>query len=554
MGQSRLIILLTISLTGICSEIVPSEKWHDAQLHCRQNQTVLTNALHNASSADGYYWTGYYVRMSQWIKIIGCFRDTNVERTSLLKRTFEMRFPSAGLCQENCLMFNYSVFGVKSTKCVCLQNVPQEEYEGASQCHLLCENKYSNETSIKFSQDCGGEKNYNVFKSDFLKQDSTSTTEMRCLSIQCSEKKFFQKNCNEYLPQVCNKTVLQVNSKMWKDSTKLCKAEKDGYLSGDLPTNDADQACNLINGFASGPSWLGIVKEKYISVYKGQILPLLGTPLTEYLYPKRCLKCNSINCMFADCVDKNNVVCMQMQQTTTSTRHTSSSTTMTINESYTNTGEISSTTGSSKNVFLERTTFSIQSPYRNESLINTKSDSVPIISIALPVTISIAVGSVALILGILWKRRQTEKNAKPKQTQHDTNSPKYSEKNNVDHSLPNNYFVLAKIKSDSSIGSTNSIRDKYSKSPYNESSDGDYDHLGQNFIQKVEEDTYHHAFFSSNEDESDYGVKNINEGILTENPYDHTNTGTYQTTMSDNEYSTISLNRQSGLAIVAVEF
>lgn len=56
---------------------------------------------------------------------------------------------------------------------------------------------------------------------------------------------------------------------MWKDSTKLCKAEKDGYLSGDLPTNDADQACNLINGFASGPSWLGIVKEKYISVYKG---------------------------------------------------------------------------------------------------------------------------------------------------------------------------------------------------------------------------------------------------------------------------------------------
>lgn len=131
---------------------------------------------------------------------------------------------------------------------------------------------------------------------------------------------------------------------------------------------------------------------------------------------------------------------------------------------------------------------------------------------------------------------------------------KYSEKNNVDHSLPNNYFVLAKIKSDSCIGSTNSIRDKYSKSPYNESSDGDYDHLGQNFIQKVEEDTYHHAFFSSNEDESDYGVKNINEGILTENPYDHTNTGTYQTTMSDNEYSTISLNRQSGLAIVAVEF
>lgn len=38
---------------------------------CSKNKTVLTNVLYNASSADGYYWTGYYVRMSQWIKIIG---------------------------------------------------------------------------------------------------------------------------------------------------------------------------------------------------------------------------------------------------------------------------------------------------------------------------------------------------------------------------------------------------------------------------------------------------------------------------------------------------
>lgn len=38
---------------------------------CRKNETVLTNVLYQESSADGYYWTGYHVRMSQWIKIIG---------------------------------------------------------------------------------------------------------------------------------------------------------------------------------------------------------------------------------------------------------------------------------------------------------------------------------------------------------------------------------------------------------------------------------------------------------------------------------------------------
>lgn len=35
-------------------------------------------------------------------------------------------------------------------------------------CRLSCENAYSNETSIKFSQDCGGENTYNVFKTGII--------------------------------------------------------------------------------------------------------------------------------------------------------------------------------------------------------------------------------------------------------------------------------------------------------------------------------------------------------------------------------------------------
>lgn len=56
--------------------------------------------------------------------------------------------------------------------------------------------------------------------------------------------------------------------------------------------------------------------------------------------------------------------------TTTTSSQTSPSTKMTINDSYTNTGDFSSTTDSS--VILETTTFAIKSTNRNESLMNSK--------------------------------------------------------------------------------------------------------------------------------------------------------------------------------------
>lgn len=56
--------------------------------------------------------------------------------------------------------------------------------------------------------------------------------------------------------------------------------------------------------------------------------------------------------------------------TTTTSSQTSLSTKMTINDSYTNTGDFSSTTDSS--VILETTTFAIKSTNRNESLMNSK--------------------------------------------------------------------------------------------------------------------------------------------------------------------------------------
>lgn len=57
---------------------------------------------------------------------------------------------------------------MQSTKCHCLKDVPLQKNVPCDQCRFKCENKYSNETSIKFSQVCGGVNTYNVFKSGMI--------------------------------------------------------------------------------------------------------------------------------------------------------------------------------------------------------------------------------------------------------------------------------------------------------------------------------------------------------------------------------------------------
>lgn len=104
---------------------------------------------------------------------------------------------------------------------------------------------------------------------------------------------------------------------------------------------------------------------------------------------------------------------------------------------------------------------------------------------------------------------------------------------------------MDKTETYSVVNSINHTKDKDRKSPNKECSDDDYDHLGKNVREEVEEeDTYHHAFFPSNENESDYGtcIRNMSAECLMENPYSHTNTGDHHVILEDNEYNTISIN------------
>lgn len=62
---------------------------------------------------------------------------------------------------------------MQSTQCVCLGEVLLQSNlpAGPGHCHLPCENAYSNETSNRFTKDCGGEKTYNVFETGIIVRD-----------------------------------------------------------------------------------------------------------------------------------------------------------------------------------------------------------------------------------------------------------------------------------------------------------------------------------------------------------------------------------------------
>lgn len=49
--------------------------------------------------------------------VIGCYEESAVNTGT--KKSYEMYFPSAGLCQEVCFASSYSVFGVQVTLLVC---------------------------------------------------------------------------------------------------------------------------------------------------------------------------------------------------------------------------------------------------------------------------------------------------------------------------------------------------------------------------------------------------------------------------------------------------
>lgn len=380
---------------------------------CRNEGKVLPSDLPNAMSSSQYYWTGYHIRRSNWIQIIGCFEETDVKR--LTRETYSVYFPSAGLCQEVCLNSNALVFGLKSNVCACLKQTPSQESKRSSDCELSCDKEYSNETTIKFQYDCGGHGTYTLFKSGFYPESSQSQT-LDCLSIQCGlrDKRFIERICSVIYNIVCNTTAYQYPG-YWKEAVILCKAVSDSYLLGNVDLTDVDQACSVIQGQLNGPSWLGIAKETYISTDGVQ------DKISKFQSPRpeRCLKCNRKNCVFADCSEHNNFMCLEKEKLIMTQ----------INGRYPE----NSTRGHDKEY----------EPKQNATFKTTGKDSSSSL-IAVPVCLTVLflfIGAIVIVFFIRWKKNKDLQNKE----QSPTNKFKYAdnaEYSNVEKPAESNYCEL----------------------------------------------------------------------------------------------------------------
>nr|XP_034307352.1 uncharacterized protein LOC117682889 [Crassostrea gigas] len=504
-----LILSITSLITGCSGSVsnISKTNWRDAQGLCRTKgsiSSVFPHALRN----EMYFWTAFYTRLSAWIKIIGCYEESAVN--TVTRKSYEMYFPSAGLCQEICFASSYSVFGVQLKKCVCLEQIPGQWRRGADDCSLSCSGKYPYETSNRFQNECGGHQTYNLFKSGSEMENSLLTTEA-CVSIQCQgDQRFIEQECNEVIAQICNQT-LYTEYNNWQSTSAECKLKHNSYLFGDVDLTDPRRSCDLIQGQPQGPSWLGIAKELYVSTYevKDDIDKIKRKPSISN--PKKCLKCNKLACTFADCNEFNYYVCLPM--------HGSISTTPTATTTSTH-------------------------PQGTISTSTTQTGNTNVSMVVVPVSVIVILGLVAQLLVILWRRRQTEMTGETNNVQYKPDLTKYSEKSDSNFSLQNDKFVLEKMETYSLVNCTYHAEVEDSRSPYEECyGDDGYEYINENLREIVEDNNdYHDAFFPSNEGESDYGVRNRSDECQIENPYNHTNTGEYHVVLADNEYNRISFN------------
>ncbi|MES1922678.1 hypothetical protein MHBO_004200 [Bonamia ostreae] len=57
----------------------------------------------------------------------------------------------------------------------------------------------------------------------------------------------------------------------WRESMEHCEMYFDSYLFGDLPLGSRKKMCKTIGVELSGPTWIGIATQIYISADQGNI-------------------------------------------------------------------------------------------------------------------------------------------------------------------------------------------------------------------------------------------------------------------------------------------
>nr|XP_022302966.1 uncharacterized protein LOC111110661 isoform X2 [Crassostrea virginica] len=279
--------------------------WFEAQEQCRDRGGLTIED----DKSDQSYWIGRYRRITPWIKIKGCFKDSVLSNITP-KLSLSMFRTSVGICQEMCQRHNTTVFAVKAKNCICIEDVSAmflsesvDPKNCNSDCFLVKNDIYENE--------CGGNSSYNVFE--------------------------FESNT-----AIGNSSFGPGTG--WTQAMKNCKdAEQPSYLFGNVELQNANLACNSIE-FSNNIAlfWIGVARQMYLNKDDGWNF---GIDQRQSF-----IECKtSTNNEYQDCLTKmNNSVFCSLQSIGVSTVSSSS-----LDTRYTTQHE---TLTIGKNVFVDDTT------------------------------------------------------------------------------------------------------------------------------------------------------------------------------------------------------
>ncbi|XP_062613606.1 uncharacterized protein LOC134275345 [Saccostrea cucullata] len=269
---------------------IETYNWFDAQQLCRNSSKRLTT---NASGSMDFIWTGRHKRFSQWIKILGCYKDSSL-RGGLIINMTDLEYPSIGLCQEHCLRRHYSVYAMKATECVCLQ----KDFKGIHLPWDECDRHCLNENDDILSTECGGKEAFNVFSTETGNQ--FTDVDKQCIALLCEEdfSRFKPLDCSDPLEMICSISEVYSIKGNWRSSFQKCKSVNNTNQNGILDLSNAEEACNVINVTSEAPLWVRVVREIYMSEDQGE-------SFFDKTLITKCQKCKNSHCEFVTCFEKN---------------------------------------------------------------------------------------------------------------------------------------------------------------------------------------------------------------------------------------------------------
>lgn len=479
-----------ITLTAISQS--KAITWFEAQTKCRENNQSLTLWKNQSTN---FYWTGFYKKRSHWIKIIGCYNSSGIQTAQ--NTEIELSISSPPLCQEHCLQENKTLFAVQNNTCICLSDGFDSSTHqlASSNCTYMCT------SGGLLSTECGGESAFNVFLTD----TTNLNVYRRCLSLQCGEDpKFLNYTCSSSLLTICSSLkVDNTTSNTWIEKKKYCKVKRN-YPIGNLTLSNITMACAESNHKSATPRWIGVVHEVTNKKDQGQLIMA-----SDQIFVKKCLKCH-----FSDSTQQPQCEYDFCDVNLTNTFYCSKEDLTTPQPENEDTGH-SETTTKIHSTSLYGTTSIV---FIDSEKIGSKGGAIIIVPVVI-VILLLSVFAVAILLYIRRKKQMQEKNAVGGRSSPANGSKNYS---NVENHTEN-YFVLQKSNPSYELAGECIVG---SESPYNETKDGTYDHLGNKEARKTPvEDIYNHTSCAELSDLSDYDVTNHKRLYEEDNTYDHAGVG-----------------------------